>query len=122
MSVTSLDFIDFASSCIKRNDEIGFRNAVGRAYYGAYHHTIAKMVNGPKTSHAGLITYLQGDAWRMKLEVFDKRKLIALSHILLAMKSQRALSDYDLINPVTIDHATSAIKNGTNAVGLIDSL
>ena len=122
MSVTSQDFITFASNCIQRNDEIGFRNAIGRAYYGAYHHTIAKMVNGPKQSHADLITYLQGEAWQVPLETYDKRKMIALSHVLLTMKSQRTLSDYKLHLNIDKSKADLAMTNAANAVKIIDSL
>lgn len=38
MPVTSTDFIELAKFCASRKDEIGYRNAVARAYYGAYHH------------------------------------------------------------------------------------
>lgn len=122
MSVTSQDFISFASNCILRNDEIGFRNAIGRAYYGAYHHTIAKMVNGPKQSHADLINYLQGEAWKVPLETFDKKKMIALSHVLLTMKSQRTLSDYKLHLNIGKDKADLAMTNASNALKIINSL
>ncbi|MHB9807034.1 hypothetical protein [Pantoea ananatis] len=122
MPVTSYDFIAFANNCIQRNDEIGFRNAVGRAYYGAYHHAIAKLANGPKDSHSDLISYLQGDAWRVPTEIFDKRKMIALSHILLSMKSQRTLSDYKLNDVIDVDDANLAITNANNAFTVINSL
>lgn len=122
MSVTSQDFISFASTCIQRNDEIGYRNAIGRAYYGAYHHTIAKLVNGPKQSHADLITYLQGAAWQVPCETFDKRKMIALSHVLLTMKSQRTLSDYKLQMNIDRARAELAMTNADNALKIVDSL
>ncbi|WP_421595697.1 hypothetical protein [Rahnella sp. PD4] len=122
MSVTSQDFISFASTCIQRNDEIGYRNAIGRAYYGAYHHTIAKLVNGPKQSHADLITYLQGAAWQVPLETFDKKKMIALSHVLFAMKSQRTLSDYKLHMNIDKAKADLAMTNAANALKIVDSL
>lgn len=121
MAVTSQDFISFADGCILRNDEIGFRNAIGRAYYGAYHHAIAKLANGPKDSHSGLINYLQGDAWRVPAEIFEKRKMVALSHVLLAMKAQRTLSDYALKEDINKSNADGAMKNATNAFRIIDS-
>lgn len=121
MSVTGQDFINFASTCVQRNDEIGFRNAIGRAYYGVYHHTIAKLVNGPKQNHADLITYLQGEAWQVPLESFDKKKMIALSHVLLVMKSQRTLSDYKLHLNINKDKADLAMTNANNALKIISS-
>ena len=40
MSVSGQDFIEFAKKCLQFNDEIGYRNAVGRSYYGVYHEII----------------------------------------------------------------------------------
>ena len=47
MPVTSNDFISFAKDCSSRKDEIGYRNAIARAYYGAYHHILPYMKHGP---------------------------------------------------------------------------
>lgn len=69
--VNSSDFIAFAKDCEKRNDEIGYRNAVARAYYGAYHHVLPCLTMGPKESHQGLIDYLVNDAWKGN-EPFEK--------------------------------------------------
>ncbi|QUG75074.1 hypothetical protein GKQ23_08760 [Erwinia sp. E602] len=118
MPIISTDFINFAEQCLARKDEIGFRNAVGRAYYGAYHHVISAMSSGPKDSHKDLISYLQGDAWRLEAETYTRKELLALGYILKAMKDQRTISDYFLEKTVTKNSALIAIKNAHNVIAL----
>lgn len=109
MAVQHTDFLNFAIDSAKRCDEIGYRNAVARAYYCAYHRVNGMMRNGPKDSHQGLIDYLRGDSWRMGCESYDKKQLIALSHTLSSMRDQRVISDYGLNDVVESTHADIAI-------------
>lgn len=108
MPVNSEDFLGFAKDCHKRNDEIGFRNAIARSYYGAYHHVLPCMAHGPKDSHQGLIDYLQGDASRGS-EAFDAKYLKGISFILSQLKAQRIVADYRLDQPVTFKQSEVAI-------------
>lgn len=110
MTVSSQDFISFAKDCITRNDDIGFRNAVGRAYYGAYHHVNGLMTNGPRSSHQGLIDYLKKSSWRENNEAYDKKYLVALSYALQSLKDQRVIADYELsANFVEMDANISVV-------------
>ena len=108
MPVNSQDFLGFAKDCHQRNDEIGYRNAIARSYYGAYHHVLPCMVNGPKDSHQGLINYLQGDASRGS-EVYEARYLKGISFILSQLKAQRIVADYRLDQSVTSKQSEVAI-------------
>ncbi|RJL19354.1 hypothetical protein [Pectobacterium polaris] len=110
MAVNSIDFLNFAIDSASRGDEIGYRNAVARSYYCAYHTVCPLMKGGPKDSHQGLINYLSGDAWRTNAEIYDKDNLKSLSFILKFMKDQRCLSDYVLDGNVRKKDADVAIS------------
>ncbi|GKJ27964.1 hypothetical protein NUKP24_21030 [Klebsiella variicola] len=109
MSVNSLDILDFAKDCVGRKDEIGYRNAVARAYYSAYHHVIPCLNNGPKDSHQGLIDYLLTISWKGN-EPFSKPDLIGIGYALQTLKAQRVISDYCLDDEVTESQSATAIK------------
>jgi len=97
MSVTGKDFIEFAGKCISHNDEIGYRNAIGRAYYGVYHETLEKLEKCPeKASHQEVRDYLTNDAWLTGNEPFEKMKLISIGTILRHLHTRRKWADYEL--------------------------
>jgi len=108
MPITSPEIIDFAKDCLSRQDEVGYRNAIARSYYGAYHLVKGMMVNGPKDNHQGLIDYLRGDACRGH-ESYNRKNLLALSYALQSMKDQRIISDYFLDETVDLVQAQTAI-------------
>lgn len=108
MSVNSHDFLGFAKDCHDRNDEIGYRNAIGRAYYGSYHHVLPTMTNGPKDNHQELINYLQGDACR-GYEKYDAKYLKGIGFILGQLKGQRIIADYRLDQHVSSRQSSLAI-------------
>lgn len=110
MPVTSNDFIELAKFCASRKDEIGYRNAVARAYYGAYHHVVPHLEHGPKDNHQGLIDYLTTMAWRDGSEPFPKNALIGLGMALQSLKDQRIVSDYRLDATITELDSNVAIK------------
>ncbi|HAX9726175.1 TPA: HEPN domain-containing protein [Serratia marcescens] len=109
MSVNGNDFIDFANDCMSRNDEIGYRNAIARSYYGVYHHISGILNNGPRESHQGLINYLDTEAWKGN-EKFEKNFLRGLAMMLQTMKDKRVMADYDLITTLTITDANESLK------------
>ncbi|HFS8089559.1 TPA: hypothetical protein ACH2JA_001909 [Enterobacter hormaechei] len=110
MPVTSSDFIDLAKFCASRKDEIGYRNAVARAYYGAYHHVLPYLKYGPKDNHQGLIDYLVSMAWRDDAEAYPKNTLIGLGNALQSLKDQRIISDYKLDATITERDSAVAIR------------
>lgn len=109
MPVNSHDLLSFAKDCHDRADEIGYRNAIGRAYYSSYHHVLPAMVNGPKESHQGLINYLQGDACRGH-EAYDPKYMRGIGFILTQLKAQRIIADYRLDQHVTSKQSGLAIN------------
>ena len=97
MSVTGKDFIEFAGKCIAHDDEIGFRNAIGRAYYGVYHETLEKLEKCPdRATHQDVRNYLINDAWLTGYEPFDKMKLISVGTMLKHLHTRRKWADYEL--------------------------
>lgn len=113
--VSSSDFINFAKDCFARDDEIGYRNAIARAYYGAYHNVIPYLANGPTDSHQGLIDYLMTMAWKGN-ESFQKADLIALGYALQALKDQRVVCDYRLAETITRVQSSTAIKTAEKII------
>ncbi|HBW6190077.1 TPA: hypothetical protein ME995_000253 [Klebsiella pneumoniae] len=110
MPVTSNDFISFAKDCSSRKDEIGYRNAIARAYYGAYHHVLPYMKHGPKDNHQGLIDYLSTMAWKDGAEAYPKATLMALGYALQSLKDQRIICDYRLELTVEELEANVAVR------------
>ncbi|KKF38466.1 hypothetical protein [Hafnia alvei] len=110
MPVTSNDFLSFAKDCVSRSDEIGYRNAIARAYYAAYHHVLPCMEHGPKDNHQGLIDYLKGDAWRASSEKYERSSLVGLAMALQSLKDQRILSDYNLNSDFDKLSADTAVR------------
>ncbi|AGN84938.1 hypothetical protein [Enterobacter sp. R4-368] len=115
MPVSSSDFLEFAKDCVTRNDEIGYRNAVARAYYGAYHHILPFIKYGPKDNHQGLIDYLMTASWKGN-EPYSKLELTGLGMALQALKDQRIISDYRLNATVTANDSKTSIKTAEKLI------
>jgi hypothetical protein len=103
VAVTGQDFVLFANDCIARGDEIGFRNSVGRAYYGMYHTVLSALKNPPYVRggsvHQQLISYLKSPE-SQRLEPYTHTNLKQLAAILNQQKAKRSVADYDLCNNV----------------------
>lgn len=95
MPINCDELLAFARDCVERDDEVGYRNAISRAYYSAYHSVYPVLDNGPKDSHQGLIDYLKSDAWRGN-EKYEKQTLIAIVYMLKSLKDSRIIADYRL--------------------------
>lgn len=115
MPVNSIDIINFAKDCLSRKDEIGYRNAIARSYYGAYHNVLPCLTNGPKDSHQGLIDYLITDAWKGN-EPYSKADLTGLGYALQALKDQRVVCDYRLDDTITEQQSETAIKTAEKLI------
>lgn len=109
MTINSNDFISFANDCMARKDEIGYRNAIARSYYGVYHHVRGMLKKGPKENHQGLINYLDTESWKDN-EEYEKNSLRGLSIMLQMMKDKRVVADYSLKTTVTIVDAEESLK------------
>lgn len=123
MGVTGKDFIEFAGKCIAHNDEIGYRNAVGRAYYGVYHETCCKLEKCPnKDSHVGVRDYLTRDSWLKGNEPFDKMKLIAMGAFLKQLHTRRKWADYELERTFSKADAEAILIMARNAMDKLQAM
>lgn len=120
MSVSGQDFIEFAEKCVTFDDEIGFRNAIGRSYYGVYHEICDKLEKCPSTeSHQGVRDYLTNTAWLKGYEPFEKFKLIQIGVWLRHMYTRRKWADYQLDRDMAKTDAEAAIIMAKRAMDAI---
>ncbi|TBM13500.1 hypothetical protein EYY86_14560 [Hafnia paralvei] len=110
MSVNGDDFIKFANNCLHTNDEIGYRNAIGRAYYGVYHKTCSILEKCPHNTHIGVREYLAKDSWLKHNEPYAKMKLLSVSAILTQLHTQRKWADYEISEDIGESDAVAALK------------
>ncbi|QHP76218.1 hypothetical protein EKQ45_09720 [Proteus vulgaris] len=95
MAITCLDILEFSKGCIEIENEVGYRNAISRSYYAAYHCIYPMMMHGPQDSHQGLIDYLaRSDS--AEREKYNKKDLLVLHYALKNMKGMRVIADYHL--------------------------
>jgi len=123
LSVTGKDFLEFADRCVAQGDEIGYRNAVGRAYYGVYHEisgTLEKAVFNH--THQTIRDYLIKDAWLKGNEPFDKMKLISLGSRLKLMHTQRVSADYNIGMDVSEADAKAAVIQAQKFMELLKEM
>ncbi|WP_041689454.1 hypothetical protein [Enterobacter sp. 638] len=119
MSVGGHDFINFAEKCLDFDDEIGFRNTVGRAYYGVYHEICSKLEHCYVTdSHEEVRKYLMSES-RAKKEPFDKAELRRIGAFLHGLHVQRKWADYKLTRDMFKSDAESALNTAKEAMNQI---
>lgn len=124
MTVSSTDFLDFATDSVKDNTEIANRMAVGRSYYAMYHRVLALLTKPPYGStnggsHQALVDYLQ----RSKEEPFDSFKLRRLAIYLTQGKTLRHVADYDLdSDDITNEVAIQQMEQATSVFDLCKEL
>ncbi|HAV2045032.1 hypothetical protein [Raoultella ornithinolytica] len=119
MSVVGQDFINFAEKCLADGDEIGFRNTVGRAYYGVYHEICSKLEHCyVLTSHEGVREYLMKEK-RCKDEPFDKSELRKIGAFLHHLHVQRKWADYQLTRDMNKSDAVATLNVAKEAMAQI---
>jgi len=122
VSVSGKDFIDFAERCVAFGDEIGYRNAVGRSYYGVYHEICSKLEHCyVLTSHEGVRNYLLSTA-SSKKEPYDTSALRSVGAILHQMHVQRKWADYELGRELHKSDAEATLKIAKDAMTKIKIL
>lgn len=110
VAVNGQDFFDFAVKCMAHGDEIGYRNAVGRAYYGLYHEVCSKLQKGPDpATHRAVRDYLIDTSWLAGNEPFERMKLISLGTMLKHLHIQRKWADYNLDDDYPMADAQAAL-------------
>lgn len=119
MAITYLDILEFSKNCMKLESETGYRNAISRSYYAAYHCVYPSMVHGPQDSHQGLINYLARSDTPER-EKYEKRDLLALHYALQNMKGMRVVADYSLANDgMSMINAKTNIATSEKAINKI---
>lgn len=130
MTVSVQDFIEHAADINQTHTtEIAARNAINRAYYGAYHacdmwHSLLSV-----PGHVGAGNFGQHEALIQRLtnpfqvathpncqnpSKTSKQK----GHALRALKNERTRADYDLNSAVDRDHAARAIEQAKLIIAL----
>lgn len=122
MSVNGSDFVDFAKECMVHENEIGFRNAIGRAYYGLYHEICGMLQSCPPTTHSGVSDYLISSSWKGERERYEKMDLISLGAILKQQHTKRKWADYDIKTNVKKSDAESCLTTVEKAMEKIKKM
>lgn len=123
MSIQGREFIDFAERCIEQGDEISYRNAIGRSYYGAYHEVCAILEKAFFVhTHKDIRDYLTQHSWLKGNEPFDKGTLISLGSRLKQMHTSRVSADYDLIEDFSEVDAKAAIIQARTFINDVDEM
>ncbi|HDT0661986.1 hypothetical protein [Enterobacter ludwigii] len=116
MSVVGQDFINFAEKCLQNGDEIGYRNTVGRAYYGVFHEICTKLEHCyVLNSHEGVRNYLMREK-ECKNEPFDKAELRKIGAFLHHLHVQRKWADYQLMRDLDKSDAEAALNIAKQAM------
>ncbi len=106
MAVNNSDFFNFAKDCYERNDEIGFRNVISRAYYAAYHNSLVNtdMPRRKCNHHIGLIQHIASQGR-------ENQGYQEISRLLRVMRNARNDADYKLGITVTKNMASQNLKH-----------
>ncbi len=124
MAVTPTDFLTISEVLIQNSDEISHRGAASRAYYSAYH-KVCNALTGPIPhykcgTHEALTTYLKS-ADAATNEAYDIKLLHRVSLMLINMKTQRHIADYDLADSYSKDQGQSVITMAHRIIQMIDA-
>ena len=111
MPINCKDFLSLANDSLERGDEIGYRNAISRAYYCAFH-AIKSAIDfeAPKgkPTHETLINYLVS---ANKDEKIPYLKLRSLGYRLAAQRKLRSKSDYQLAETICEQEANEFLES-----------
>ncbi|QLD06793.1 hypothetical protein [Citrobacter freundii] len=98
MTIQSFDFLRSSEHCLTLDEEVGYRNAVSRAYYAMFHRAGEALEHVPSVEHnhhANLINYMQGRMGIPK-EGISPARLKILAYDLRQMRQARNEADYRL--------------------------
>lgn len=98
MTINASDILRSSEHCMLLDEEIGYRNAVSRAYYAMFHmagETLENIPHAERDHHANLIRYMQGKLGTPKEKVSAARLKI-LAYELRQMRQARNEADYRL--------------------------
>jgi len=116
MAVDPSDFLDSAQQLIHGDEEIAWRNAVSRAYYGSYHEarqTIARM---------GWPEYASGPTHERLVALFIDQKQKPLAYRLKSLHRQRCAADYEIDSPVVKVSAEEHVSTAARLMADLSAL
>lgn len=112
----------FAEHAKTLGSEIGYRNAIARAYYAMFHQVQTSLIACPKFvggTHQGLADYLNK---AVPTEPYDKTYLRRLAAILNQQKGRRNIADYELDKTFTLSDAQAALDTATRLFDLCQEM
>lgn len=117
MSVTHSDFLRSAKNILRADDEIAIRNAVSRAYYAAYHCSLAldHGFGSTENQNGGIHTQ-----WVQRLTSHPNMKFKSVGYILNTLRGRRATADYDLENDIDDIFAQTVISDTERLIRKVD--
>lgn len=112
MTIQSFDFLRSSEHCLSLDEEVGYRNAVSRAYYAMFHRASEVLEHIPSAEHnhhANLISYMQG-RMGMPKEHIPAARLKLLAYDLRQMRQARNEADYRLSDSkINVNVATESL-------------
>lgn len=108
MSVSGDDFADAAATLALGSQEMDWRNAASRAYYGAFHAARLRACRLPDNTH-----WRMGDHKRLSNQFVLEGSRLArgIGFALEAMKRVRHLADYDISGGFAQAQATRQVQD-----------
>ncbi|MFS2113319.1 hypothetical protein [Herbaspirillum frisingense] len=96
MSVTFTDFYTFAKALSASSAEIELRNSTSRAYYAAFHLAQTVMDRCPSNEHLAMGAH---ERVTERLHLQGSLSAKSLAYVLVNMKRQRKIADYEIADP-----------------------
>lgn len=107
MALNDKFFLASAITNFNLGDEIGYRNAISRAYYSTYHKSLTRITRMPRANgshHAALIKYLESKECSEN-EGYQAETLKELAACMRQLRGMRNRSDYNLDTTITQETA-----------------
>lgn len=110
MTVSATDFLDSAKALLSGGTDMGFRNAVSRSYYAAYHVALqfADQRCPDQSAHLSMGTHERlHERFKVCTSIQNGR---SLAYMLKYMKDSRRKADYELRARLSQSEAETAVK------------
>ncbi len=109
------DFIQSAEQLLKIGDEMGYRNAVSRAYYALYHRCLPlfnEINDHPADDHHAQVVRT----------LYQQPQYKSIANRLNKLRKRRNTADYELHKTLPRYDAESAVKMAQRAIAELDKL
>lgn len=120
MPVSSKDYVESADVLSANGAEIDWRNAISRAYYGAFHWGLANVGTCNALPHA-IGPLGAHDAMIKRYEHHGDNAGKSIAFILNAMKTKRKVADYRLDDSITQIEAVTQVETARKVIDRISA-